>query len=422
MARRIASPRTRAIAGLLGAELCSSLGSQLTRIALPWFVLVETGSATRMAFVFAAQLLPVALLGLPSGTVVERFGARTVMVAADLARAPVLASVPLLHALELLTFPLLLLIAFALGLFSTPYYAAQRLILPEVLGDDERAVARGNSLIEGTSELTNLTGPALAGVLIALLGAANVLWLDAATFFGSAVLLLVFVPRSERKQADERSRGIFAGLRFMFRDRLLRPLVFSTVAFGFAGPMLFVALPYLAFERYDGDPKIAGWLVASWGAGAIVGSALTFRLVARLSPLGVSSIGVVGFVVPLWLLVLELPAWAVAAVLAVSGLANPLTNAVVGVLTVRVPTPLRAKAMTSLVTLNRLIGPLGYVTAGLLLTNVGFTAVFLLVAAVDTLAGAIFLFAALRGGSGTRISRSRSRTRRPSRRTRTRSR
>ena len=214
---------------MLAAELCSSLGSQLTRLALPWFVLVETGSAARMALVFAAQLLPVALLGLPSGPVVERVGARTVMVAADLARAPVLALVPLLHALELLTFPLLLVIALVLGVFSTPYYAAQRLILPEVLGDDERAVARGNSLIEGTSELTNLAGPALAGVLIAFLGAANVLWLDAGSYVVSAVLLLAFVPRSDRTQPDERSRGIFAGLGFLLRDRLLRPLVFLSL-------------------------------------------------------------------------------------------------------------------------------------------------------------------------------------------------
>jgi len=100
---------------LLAAELCSSVGSQLTRLALPWFVLVETGSAARMAFVFAAQLLPVALLGLPSGAVVERLGARTVMVAGDLARAPLVALVPLLHSLELLTFPLLLVLALALG-------------------------------------------------------------------------------------------------------------------------------------------------------------------------------------------------------------------------------------------------------------------------------------------------------------------
>lgn len=378
------------------AEFTSSLGSQLTRLALPWFVLVETGSPARMALVFAVQLLPVALLGLPSGAVVQRLGARTTMVAADLGRAPLIALIPFLHALDLLSFALLLLIAFALGAFSTPYYASQRVILPEVVGEDERTVTRANSLIEGTTEATNLAGPALAGVLIALLGAENVLWLDAATYLLSAVLLLVFVPRSARVPTDEQGRGLLGGLRFILRDPLLRPLVFSTLAFGFAGPMLFAALPYLAFARYDQDPKVAGWLLASWGAGAIAGSVLTFRLLARLSPLTVASIGVVGFVAPLWFLAVELPAWAVATLLAFSGLANPLTNAVVGFLTVRVPPSLRAKAMTSLLTMNRLIAPLGYVVAGLLLQDVGFALVFLLVAGVDTIAAAIFLSAALR--------------------------
>lgn len=396
--------RRRALAGLLAAELISSLGSQLTRLALPWFVLVETGSPARMALVFAAQLLPVALLGLPSGALVQRIGARTTMIGADLGRAPLIALVPLLHALGVLSFALLLLIAVAFGVFSTPYYASQRLVLPELLGEDERAVARANSLIEGTTETTNLLGPALAGLLIALIGAANVLWLDAASYLLSALVLLVLVPAGATTPSEEQARGLFAGLRFLLQDRLLRPVVFSTLAFGFAGPMLFAALPYLAFARYDENPKIAGWLLASWGAGAIAGSALTFRLVGRLPPLQVASIGVVGFVAPLWFLALELPAWAVAALLAFSGLANPLTNTVIAVLTVRVPLALRARAMTALLTMNRLIGPLGYALAGLLMQDVGLTKVFLLVAAIDTIAAVIFLSAALRPRERARSS------------------
>ncbi len=253
----------RALSGLLAAELVSAFGSQLTRLALPWFVLVETGSPARMSLVFAAQLLPAALLGLPSGAVVQRIGARTTMIGADLARAPLIALVPLLHALDLPNFPLLLVIAVALGVFSTPYYASQRLVLPELLGEDERAVARANSLIEGTTEAASLVGPAVAGLLIALVGAANVLWIDAASFLVSGLALLLLVPPHGRSVDEEQPRGLLAGLRFLLADPLLRPMVFSTLAFGAAGPMLFAALPYLAFARYDQDPKIAGWLLAS---------------------------------------------------------------------------------------------------------------------------------------------------------------
>ena len=83
-----------------------------------------------MGLVFAVELLPVALLGIPSGAVVQRLGARTSMLVADLARAPLIALVPLLHALGGLSFGLLLAITAAHGLFSTAYFTCQRLILP----------------------------------------------------------------------------------------------------------------------------------------------------------------------------------------------------------------------------------------------------------------------------------------------------
>ena len=57
--------RDRSIAALLAGELVSRLGSQLTYLALPWFVLVTTGSPTRMTLVFAGELVPMALLGIP---------------------------------------------------------------------------------------------------------------------------------------------------------------------------------------------------------------------------------------------------------------------------------------------------------------------------------------------------------------------
>lgn len=387
----------RAVSGLLAAQLASTLGSQLTALAVPWFVLVETGSASRMALVLAAHLLPVALLGFPSGALVQRLGARTTMIAADLGSAPLIALVPLLHALDALTFGVLLGIAAALGVFATPYYASQRLVLPEVVGEDERLVARANTLLEGTTEVTNLVGPALAGVLIALVGAHNVLWLDAASYVVSAIALVVFVPGAARRPGGEpSSRGVFAGIRALLRDRLLRAVTFATLVFGFAGPMLFAAIPFLTFVRFGEDAKIAGFLLASWGAGAIAGSALTFWLVERLRPLRVASIGVVGFVAPLWFLALELPAWGVAVVLAFSGLANPLTNTVLAVITVGVSPAVRAKAMTALLTANQLVAPAGYVLAGLLLEEVGLAPVFLLVACVDTIAAAVFLSAALR--------------------------
>ena len=86
----------------------------------------------------------------------------------DLARAPLMCSLPLLHSADVLTFPLLLAIVFLIGCFIAPFFASQRVILPELVGEDETTVAQANAVIEGATTLTNLLGPLVAGILIAV--------------------------------------------------------------------------------------------------------------------------------------------------------------------------------------------------------------------------------------------------------------
>ncbi len=88
----------RAVGALVVAELISTLGSRMTYLALPWFVLVTTGSAAKMSVVLAVQILPMAILGVPSGSLVQKLGSRTAMLMADFARAPLIMALPLLHA------------------------------------------------------------------------------------------------------------------------------------------------------------------------------------------------------------------------------------------------------------------------------------------------------------------------------------
>ena len=91
-----------------------------------------------------------ALLGIPSGSVVEKLGGRTTMLVCDFARAPIMASIPLLYAADLLSFPLLLALVALLGVFMPPYAAAQRVVLPELVGrgraaDRRRRTARSRA-------------------------------------------------------------------------------------------------------------------------------------------------------------------------------------------------------------------------------------------------------------------------------------
>jgi MFS family permease len=126
--------RDRRLLALLVAETISTTGSQMTWLALPWFVLVTTGSPARMGFVIAAAVAGVAIFGLPGGSLLARIGARRAMLLADGVRAPIMFAIPALHWTAALSFPLLLALVFVEGAFAGPYFAAQRVVVPELLG------------------------------------------------------------------------------------------------------------------------------------------------------------------------------------------------------------------------------------------------------------------------------------------------
>jgi MFS family permease len=389
--------RSRPIAALVSAEIVSILGSRMTYLALPWFVLVTTGSPSRMALVLAVEILPMAIFGIPSGTVVERLGARTTMLVCDAGRIPLLASLPLLHAADMLSFPLLLALVFALGCFMAPYFAAQRVILPELVGEDETTIAQANSVIEGGTALAAVTGPALAGILIPFLGAPNVLYVDAATYAISFVLLAVFVPKTKKLGEGGTQHGVLAGIKFLLRDKLVGPLGGTVVVLNFLGAGLAAALPYYAYEHFSGNAKIAGLFFAAMGAGAVIGSIAAVVVVKRFPPLRLAAAGIVALTVPLWLLPFDLPAWGVMAALFTATLFTPLVNGpVIGVITARTPVDLRPKMMTALISISTLASPLGFLVAGQLLEPWGVERVFAAVAIGMTGAALAFASIALR--------------------------
>ena len=387
------------LTALVTAEIVSILGSRMTYLALPWFVLVTTGSPAKMSVVLAVEILPVVLFGIPSGTLVERLGGRTTMLVCDAARAPLLASIPLLHAADLLSFPLLLALVFALGCFMAPYFAAQRVILPELVGEDERAIAQANSVIEGGTAFAGLAGPALAGILIPFLGASNVLYVDAATYVVSFLLLAGFVPKTRRILGDAAQSGVLAGIKFMLRDPLLRPLSGTVIVLNFLGSGLAAVLPFYAYDGFSGDSKVAGLFFTAMGAGALVGSLAAVLVVKRVQPLRLAAFAIVALTLPLWLLPLDLPAWGVMATLFVATLFTPLVNGpVIGVITARTPVDLRPKMMTALISISTLAVPLGFLVAGQLLEPWGVSKVLAAVALGMTATALVFAAIALRAG------------------------
>ena len=389
--------RNRALLGVLARDVVSLTGSQMTLLALPWFVLTTTGSPGRMAIVFAVESASMAVFGFLGGNVAAQLGPRKTMLIADACRAPLVALIPLLHLLDALSFPLILAIAAATSAFVTHSFAAKTSLVPELVGEDERVLSEANALLQGAQRITIFLGPALAGVLIASIGAANVLVLDALSFALGFLIVLMFVPRVGRIEQDEESRGLAAGFRFLARDRLLRPWTIAVVVGDVGWLVLFAAMPVLVIERFGEDPALLGWIWGAWGLGAVLGNVVSFRTVAGSDRLLISSVGEIVMVAPIWLLVANVPARAIIAAMAVSGLANGVVNPPVhAIYTLRTPRALRAKVWSVVIAATAVIGPVALAVAAVVLETDGFRPVILTLVVVQTLAAIAFCAAGLR--------------------------
>ena len=284
-----------------------------------------------------------------------------------------------------------------LGLFSAPYYAAQRVIIPELFGSDEKVVSQASALFGGVTHLTLIVGPALGGVLVAAFGAPWILIVDAATYVVAFVLVLTLVRAGKPVPQDENSRGLLAGVRFLARDRVLGPMTLTVILLDASAGALFTSLPALAFVRFHRDAQIAGFLFTAFGIGALAGSVVAMKALERFAPLRLAGGAIVLAVLPLWILVATLPWEAVGAVMLACGLFVPLVNApAMGLISTRPPEALRAKVMTAVMTASALGGPAGRVVVGPLFENWGIAATYATIAGALRFAAVLFVLATLR--------------------------
>ncbi|MFD8795072.1 MFS transporter [Streptomyces vinaceus] len=378
---------SRALTTVYVAGAVTALGTQMTMLALPWLVLETTGSATRAGLVFAGQVLPMALLGFAGGEVIQRLGARRTMVISDLARAPVVALIPLLQTLGALNLAVLMAIVTALGALAVPYHAAQRVLAMELLSPHARSLARANSALAGVTNGSAFVGPALAGALIPLVGTTSVIWLDAASFAFSGLLLLRRVPAGGGGAGGSAAgpRGLWAGVRHLSGDWFLSRAMLSTVVFGLMLRTQMITMPVLAFTRFEGDARVGGLLVAAYGAGGLVGSVAAYVLAARVAPVRLACTALVCVALPLWTLLVPVPAGVLVVAVGLSSAAAPLANApLMGLLSARLPDGFGPKVLQAVVTISTLAGPLGFLAAGAVLDRAGVAATLGGVAALAT--------------------------------------
>lgn len=365
------------LVALLAATIISLVGSQMTIIALPWFVLSTTGSAAKAGLVGFATFLPGLVVGLFGGVLVDRLGFKRVSVVADLVSGLGIVAIPLLYDTIGLSFWQLLVLVFIGSLLKVPSLTAHRSMVPELAAHAGKSLERVNALFESSQNLALLLGTPLAGVLVASVGARNVLWLDAASFGLSALLVGLVVPAGLFAQSQFASHGylrdVMAGLTFIRRDQLLWPMVIVLAASNAISSSIGgVVLPYYVKDAF-GSAASLGIMFAALGGGGFLGATL-YGMVAGRVPRRVIWMAAF-FIMPLefWILTISPSVAMIVGAFFVAGMfSGPLNPLMVTIRHERSPEALRGRVFSTYSAVAMAAQPLGILIAGNLIEGAGF--------------------------------------------------
>ncbi|MFC7618841.1 MFS transporter [Microlunatus sp. GCM10028923] len=333
-----ADKRTRTpLVSLMIVSVIAHVGTKISAIAIPWFVLSSTGSVTITGLVAACELGPYVVVKALGGPVVDRIGQRRVSLVADLGSAVIIGAIPLLHLAGLLPLPLLLGLVAVAGALRGPGDNAKETSVPLVAEAARVELERVTGLFGAIERGSGLVAPAIAAGMIMIFGPPGAVGVTALCFAASAVIVAVGLPRwFDADPAEPSTEGGYlgelrAGLRFLFQDRLLTLLVFMITATNLLDiAKAQVLLPVWARDGGHGVGAI-GLLLTCQAVCSTVSSLLAGWLGRRL-PRRLTFFVAFAISGPTPFLVLGLgwPVWSVAVAYGVAGLASGFLNPMLG--------------------------------------------------------------------------------------------
>src|SRR5918992_233731 len=366
---------------LFVADAVSLTGNAVSQLAIPWYVLITTGSPALTGLAVFFNVLPVVLAGFFGGVVVDRLGFRTTSVVADFASAGAVAAIPLLHSTVGIELWQLMTLVFVGALFDAPGATARIAVFPDLVQLAGMGMERANGIRSALQRGAFLVGAPVGGVLVAELGATNALWLNAATFLVSAALVAVAVPRPAVAAEPETPRRYFAelaeGLRFIRTQPLFRAIVATVLLTNLLDAPYPVVMPVFAEEAF-GSAADLGLLYGVAGGAALAG-ALAYGAVGHRVPRRLTFVCCFAVAPLTYLGMATLPSLELAlVVLLVTGIAsgpiNPLMNTVMFEL---VPAELRGRVFGAVRAAAWAAIPLGALVGGLVVDAIGIAATFL---------------------------------------------
>jgi predicted MFS family arabinose efflux permease len=287
-------------------ESISAIGNAMAVVGVPLLAVESLHASTFVvAALTAAAYLPWLVIGLPAGVWVDRLPRRPLMIICDVVSALLYASLPIAAWLGALTIGQVVIVALAAGSCNVFFSTAYRAYLPSLVTTAD--LIEGNAKLQGSMSVANICGRGAAGIAAQAVGDAAALLFNAASFLVSAACLLLIrtgTPPHEPVQRDSVRAEISAGIRFIARDRYLRPLtIYPAVSnLAYSGS---TALVVVFLIRVAGFGAAAvGLLMAFAGIGGLLGAVTARRLARRLGTartlwLSALGTGVFGLLIPL---------------------------------------------------------------------------------------------------------------------------
>lgn len=269
-------------------ESLSLLGTQITALALPLIAIEAFDSSEELVGAIRfVELLPYIGLALLFGVWVDRVSRRKVMLWTNVVRMVLIAAVPLMHYAGVLDMPILLAITFAVGVASVLFDVSWMPFVPTLVKDPGHRV-EANAKVAVSQSVSDVAGPGMAGVLVAVLSAPGALIVDAFSYVASVVSLVLIrtpEPRPARTRKPQLLRELRDGVDWVFRRPLLRWLALVGFCCNFS--MNAVWILFLLYGT--GDLQLSsftiGVILAAASLGGLTGATISTRVIKRI-PLG----------------------------------------------------------------------------------------------------------------------------------------
>lgn len=365
--------RVGPLVGVLAATALSVTANSIVAIAVPWLVLERTGSAALAGLAGAAAIAPIVFAAVFGGALIDRIGKRRTSMIADVLSASAVAALPLADATVGLGVGLVLVLVAVGAVFDSPGAAAREALRPDVARAAGVPLARVNAWGEVAENTGYLAGPALAGLLLVVVGGFGTVWVAVALFLLALAATAVLVPAhlSVRPEPEPYLRSVWEGVLFLLRDRTLRAITLTAaVIWLFLLPFETVVLN--AYLNESGQVVAFGVILAAYAGGAI-GGALAYGAVAHRVPTQVAlvaALALAGLSLGAFAVLPSVPVMVGLALAAgvVTGPINPLCAVIVQS---RTPERFRGRVIGSYTALALAAGPLGLLAFGPLVDSYG---------------------------------------------------